>query len=125
MPTISLPTSDQVNTVLQLCKAEVIGDDQFRQVIQAPLVSGIDRWALWLLLGLLRHERRQHWVGSIVVERLGGDLNLIGPRIDIIGVDGSLRSRILEEFTLDLGEVPLAGKLAEPAEEVFSGEGTP
>jgi Uma2 family endonuclease len=25
--------------------------------------------------------------------------------VDIIGVDGSLRSGILEEFTLDLGEV--------------------
>jgi hypothetical protein len=30
-------------------------------------------WETWTLLGLVRHRRRQLWVGEIVTDRLGGD----------------------------------------------------
>jgi hypothetical protein len=34
-------------------------------------------WATWTLIGLVRHRRRQLWVGQIVRERPGGDLGRI------------------------------------------------
>src|SRR5262245_11647102 len=30
-------------------------------------------WVTWMLFGLVRHRRRQLWVGEVVRERLGGD----------------------------------------------------
>lgn len=34
-------------------------------------------WAVWTLIGLVRHRRRQLWVADIVCNRLGGDLRRI------------------------------------------------
>ena len=30
-------------------------------------------WATWLLFALIRHEKRQRWVGGVVATRLQGD----------------------------------------------------
>lgn len=37
-------------------------------------------WVTWTLIGLARHLRRQLWVGEIVVERLGTDLERLARR---------------------------------------------
>ncbi len=34
-------------------------------------------WAIWTLIGLVRHRRRQIWVGKVVTQRLGGDLDAL------------------------------------------------
>ncbi len=51
------------------------------------LASAIDRlpgpgslpspWVAWTLIGLVRHRRRQIWVGDVVATRLGGDPEVI------------------------------------------------
>src|SRR5262245_53036598 len=35
-------------------------------------------WETWTLIGLIRHRRRQLWVGNIITERLGGNLLELG-----------------------------------------------
>ncbi len=37
-------------------------------------------WVAWTLIGLVRHHRRQVWVGEVVTTRLGGDLETIARR---------------------------------------------
>ena len=34
-------------------------------------------WVTWTLIGLVRHRRRQLWVGEVVATRLGGDREVI------------------------------------------------
>jgi hypothetical protein len=37
-------------------------------------------WTAWALIGLVRHRRRQLWVGEVVTENLGGNLAVIARR---------------------------------------------
>jgi hypothetical protein len=37
-------------------------------------------WTTWALIGLVRHRRRQLWVGEVVTERLGGNLAALARR---------------------------------------------
>ena len=47
-------------------------------LLEPKLWTGLNRWELWLLIGLSRHVARQKWVSYIVESRLRGDLHRIG-----------------------------------------------
>ena len=64
--------------------------DAFRRALQKPPVDlsqairalpavGLlpSPWVTWTLIGLVRHRRRQLWVGEVVATRLGGDRETI------------------------------------------------
>jgi hypothetical protein len=47
---------------------------------QPPIGTLPSPWVTWTLIGLVRHLRRQLWVGEVVTSRLGGDLEMIAHR---------------------------------------------
>jgi hypothetical protein len=52
------------------------GPRELTAAVQA--LPAVDRlpspWEAWALIGLVRHRRRQLWVGDVITARLGGDL---------------------------------------------------
>ncbi len=75
---ILLPERDDVRRVLHEAEAEPPALQGLTETrLRTPMITGVDRWALWLLVALVRYRERQEWVARVVTERLGGDLEAI------------------------------------------------
>lgn len=75
-----IPSKQAVErTLAAIESASVPTDDELGALLKSPsLDTGLDHWALWTLVCLCRHVRRQKWVGYIVETKLKGDLSLLG-----------------------------------------------
>ena len=69
---------DAVALALAKVRKAVPSNADFEATLQQPAITGISPWEMWALVGLLRHERRQKWVGFIVETKLGGSGREIG-----------------------------------------------
>ncbi|MGC3990276.1 MAG: hypothetical protein QM796_11455 [Chthoniobacteraceae bacterium] len=74
---IHVPSSASVSDLL--AELHQLSDSKIAAAIHAPrLLTGLNRWSLWLLIGFSRHVDRQKWIGYIIESRLQGDLSEIG-----------------------------------------------
>ncbi len=64
--------TDAVAVVLQKVRDAIPTGADFEAALRHPLVTAVSPWELWPLIGLIRHERRQKWVGLIVETKLQG-----------------------------------------------------
>jgi hypothetical protein len=67
-----------VSDVLAKVRSGVPTSGDFSAAVQGPLISQLSRWELWALVGFVRHERRQKWLGYIVETKLKGSGHELG-----------------------------------------------
>src|SRR5262245_24192791 len=67
-----------VSEILAKARSGVPKVADFSVAVRGPLISQLSRWELWALVGFVRHERRQKWVGYIVETKLKGSGHELG-----------------------------------------------
>ena len=85
-------SEEAVRDVLSKVRSRVPTLPDLIAAVRSPLIPHISRWELWTLVGFVRHERRQKWVGYVVETKLKGsghDLGAMGALAHPEGVEQS------------------------------------
>lgn len=65
-------TDQTVSAIVAKARSSTPTSDDFRAALKQPIITELSGWELWPLVGFVRHERRQKWVGYIVESKLNG-----------------------------------------------------
>lgn len=65
-------TEQTISAIIAKARSDALTIDDFVGALKQPLVSDLSGWELWPLVGFVRHERRQKWVGYVVESKLKG-----------------------------------------------------